>query len=87
MDEQRAKLMLREIFTNRFDNDKFILFVKELFNRFDYDKRDAKQEDISKDFQEFIDSFSSFGRYEDPFKHQFSSLLIHHYRRINKLRV
>ncbi len=68
MDEQRAKLMLREIFTNRFDNDNFILFVKELFNRFDYDRRDAKQEDISKDFQEFIDSFSSFGRYEDSEK-------------------
>ena len=68
MDEQRAKLMLKEIFTNRFDNDNFILFIKEIFNRFDYDRRDAKQEDISKDFQEFIDSFSSFGRYEDSEK-------------------
>jgi hypothetical protein len=68
MDEQNAKQILRDIFTNRFDNDNFILFVKELFNRFDYDRRDAKQEDISKDFQEFIDSFSSFGRYEDSEK-------------------
>ncbi len=65
MDESRAKSILLETFKNRFDEGNFILFIKELFNRFDYNRRDAQQEDIPKDFQEFIDSYSSFGRYED----------------------
>ncbi len=76
MDEQRAKLMLAETFRNRFDNDNFTLFVKELFGRFDYNIRDAKQEDIPKDFQEFIDSYSSLGRYEDPEKKSIEVLAV-----------
>ena len=68
MDEQRAKLLLEKTFKSSFDGDNFVLFIKELFNKFDYSKIDAEQEEIPKEFQEFIESYSLFGRYEDPEK-------------------
>ena len=68
MDEQRAELLLEKTFKSSFDSDNFVLFIKELFNKFDYSKIDAEQEEIPKDFQEFIESYSLFGRYEDQEK-------------------
>lgn len=65
MDKQRAKLMLEETFRNRFDNNNFIQFIKELFNKFEDCKKECGREEIPKDFQDYIDSYSLFGKYED----------------------
>lgn len=65
MDNERAKSLLKETFENSFDSGNFIRFINEMFNKFDYQKIDAEQEEIPKDFQEFVESYSLLGRYKD----------------------
>ena len=64
MDKKNTIKLLDETFNNDFNNENFFKFIKELFNKFLISKRDCTQY-ISKEYQEYINSFEKIGDYKD----------------------
>lgn len=65
MDKNQAVRLLDETFNNDFDVNRFVKFIKELFNNFEIN---SKSWTVWESFREYIESFQLIGSYEDSSK-------------------
>ncbi len=67
MDMQSTIKLLNDTFSSNFDLNRFIRFVKELFNNFYVNQRDCTKY-IAKEYKDYISSFEKIGDYENARK-------------------
>lgn len=73
MDEQRAIKLLDETFNTNFDRDRFSIFVKELFNKFDIS---PKSWQVWTEYRGYIDSYQLLGSFKDESKKTIDVLVV-----------
>lgn len=73
MDEQRAIRLLNDTFNTNFDINRFSIFVKELFNRFDIS---PKSWQVWSEYRGYIDSYQLLGSYRDDSKKAIDVLVV-----------
>src|SRR3990172_3301269 len=65
MDDSTAIKLLNETFLNDFDQNRFSIFIKELFNDFTISSTTRK---VWNEYTNYIDSFNILGSFEDKNK-------------------
>jgi len=73
MDEHRAIKLLDETFNTNFDINRYSIFIKELFNRFDISPVSLH---VSADYKGYIDSYQRLGNYIDNSKKAIDVLVV-----------
>src|SRR3972149_6168044 len=73
MDEQNAKKLLDQTFNNDFDVNRFSIFIKELFNKFDISPVSLQ---VRSDYKGYIDSYQRIGNYTDESKKAIDVLVV-----------
>ena len=66
MDKESAKKLIKNTFQNSFDKEKFIFFIKNLFNQYDKSKAFSARDYNSSDPNNCINTYECVGSYTDP---------------------
>jgi len=80
MDKQYAINLIRETFENSFKKKKFVLFVKELFNRISLETFEYFGQYIPDSFKPYISKYERIGKYQDSDNNRIDVLIV----RLNK---